>query len=171
MLNQLEGLSYTIKEYLKTNGQYPISKKILSGDEIISSCNTIIDVLNQPTSIFRQADKYKLELANAETNLKADSIKLNDLVKHENQILKEIDEIDKKNDELGIPIFNALIQQKLLNTDDVQINRYKNYIPDNIPWKNDEIPDFEFSASEFLKTFSISAITSLSVKRCISIDG
>lgn len=164
LVNQTEGLSHNIKEYLKTQGNYPKIENQTNGEEIIKSYDRVIESLNQIISIIKQNEKYKIDIITLEKRVTEDAQKLNDLKSNENQILAKIEELNIENNQLGIPIFNALIQRKLVKGNEVQINRYKNYIPDNIPWKNQEIPDFELSTLEFLETFNISAITSLSVK-------
>ncbi len=44
------------------------------------------------------------------------------------------------------------------------ISRYKNYLPDRVPWRADEIPIYKNNASSFLDVFRLNAVTNLSVK-------
>lgn len=44
------------------------------------------------------------------------------------------------------------------------ISRYKNYLPDRIPWKDNEISIYKNNASSFLDVFRLNAVTNLSVK-------
>lgn len=164
LVNQAEELPSKMKDYIKTQGAFPKIEEQLNGDDIINAYNKIIVLLNEVANHLKQIENDTARITELEKIIQNDFKSLSDLEAMENQITTAILSLEKQNEELGIPLFNALIQQQLCKADQVQINRYKNYVPDNIPWKNDEVADFEFSTFEFLKTFHIAAITSLSVK-------
>lgn len=164
LTNEAEGLPLAAKDYLKKHGWYPKIENQTNGTEIMKSFDLIIEALNQIITVLRKDEKYKADISVLENKIIDDTRKFNDLLSKEEQILAQIKSLTIDADNLGIPLFNSAILKKLTKGNEIQINRYKNYIPDNIPWRNDEIPDFEISTSEFLNTFNISAITSLSVK-------
>ncbi|MFN5309465.1 MAG: AAA domain-containing protein, partial [Candidatus Kapaibacterium sp.] len=62
------------------------------------------------------------------------------------------------------------IENKLFNASQPQINNYKDYLPDNIPWKNEEKAKFENATKNFLDVFNIISVTSLSAKTALPLS-
>ena len=52
-----------------------------------------------------------------------------------------------------------------------KITNYKNYLPDNIPWRREELSIFSNRTRCFLDVFKLSSVTSLSAKAAFPLDG
>jgi RecA/RadA recombinase len=61
-------------------------------------------------------------------------------------------------------VLKEKIENKLFNASQAQINNYKDYLPDNIPWRNEEMTAFANATKSFLDIFNIISVTSLSAK-------
>lgn len=52
-----------------------------------------------------------------------------------------------------------------------KIVNYKSYLPDNIPWRRDELPAFSTNTRSFLDVFRLASVTSLSAKAAFPLEG
>lgn len=135
-----------------------------NGSVIISTYNRLTQFIE--SGILLQEKKIGFEKAIEilktqlrETQSEAESIKAN-----ENELQNLISESRQTIDSLGTPLLDELIHKKIRNGNAAEINKFKDYIPDNIPWRSQEIPEFVETTKKFLETFNIIAITSLSIK-------
>lgn len=66
---------------------------------------------------------------------------------------------------LSTKLFNlAVLLQLKKDNASASISKFKNYLPDSIPWKTSEIPAYWKNAQSFLNVFRLNAVTNLSVK-------
>jgi superfamily I DNA and/or RNA helicase len=85
--------------------------------------------------------------------------------KDEPTILQTIKQNEQKIKELGVPLLTETIKCKLQKNYSIpNINNYKDYLPDNIPWRYEDVDYFIKATSSFLDIFNISCVTSLSAK-------
>lgn len=67
--------------------------------------------------------------------------------------------------EISVELFNLSVLLRLKEDNaSVSISRYKNYLPDRIPWRYDEIPSYLRNAQAFVNVFRLNSVTNLSVK-------
>lgn len=95
------------------------------------------------------------------------SKQLNDLKERKQNDLQELIDIEKQLPAFGLNLLNHTIQRKLYETEEDAIERYKSYLPSNIPWRQNDIPDFVEAATNFLDAFNAISVTSLSVKNAM----
>jgi superfamily I DNA and/or RNA helicase len=67
-------------------------------------------------------------------------------------------------------VLKEKIENKLFNASQAQINNYKDYLPDNIPWRNEEMTSFANATKNFLDIFNIISVTSLSAKASLPLS-
>lgn len=77
---------------------------------------------------------------------------------------KGYQEAESKLPGLGVNVLNSLCLNRLSECGSDVIERYLGYVPDNIPWKDQEIPKFTQTVNSLLNTFSAISVTSLSIK-------
>lgn len=67
--------------------------------------------------------------------------------------------------DISIELFNLAVLLRL-NEDNASaiISRYKNYLPDHIPWRNNEVGVYKDNAQAFSTIFRLNAVTNLSIK-------
>lgn len=73
----------------------------------------------------------------------------------------------------GLDLMKELIDAGLKRKDLVpRIVKYKNYLPNNIPWKRDEMKEFYCNAEAFIELFRLCSVTNLSIKNAFPLkDG
>lgn len=89
---------------------------------------------------------------------------LNELKASYKNDLLAIANIENELPALGLNLLNHTIQKRLYEAGEDSLERYRAYLPDNIPWKDFDIPDFVDAANNFLEIFNAISVTSLSVK-------
>lgn len=62
------------------------------------------------------------------------------------------------------------IENKLFNATPANINNYKDYLPNSIPWINEDLPPFINATKNFLDIFNIISVTSLSAKASLPLS-
>jgi len=65
---------------------------------------------------------------------------------------------------IGLDYLNNYILHKLDGANKVAISNYNFYIPDNIPWREEEVDNFGVASKNFLKDFSTVIVTNLAIK-------
>ena len=130
---------FIINLYKKAN---EISKKLISYSE-------------QKNEINNQVQTYKNEL----------TVLLNEKPSLEIEKMKLISGQERN----GLNYTNCFIQNKLSQLDTGHVQNYIDYIPNNIPWKEKEIPLFEKECGNFLEDFSAVCVTNLSIKNGFSL--
>lgn len=138
--------------------------ELKNGGAIISGHSKLVQFLEsgillqeKKISFEKAIEKLKVELRTIQTE--AETIRAS-----EPDLKRTILESQQTIDGLGTPLLDELIHLKIRNGNAVELNKFKDYIPDNIPWKRQEIPEFVETTKSFLETFNITAITSLSIK-------
>src|SRR5690606_4362279 len=67
-------------------------------------------------------------------------------------------------------VLKEKIENKLFNASQSHINNYRDYLPDNIPWRNEEMTAFSNATKNFLDVFNIISVTSLSAKASLPLS-
>lgn len=142
-----------------------------NGAKISETYNEVTKILNSISDYYTEHSKKENEI-----NLKTDEIKkVEDFItiinSQEPEILKIIDNCKIKIIEQSKVLLKEKIENKLFNASQAKINNYKDYIPDNIPWRNEEMTAFSNATKNFLDIFNIISVTSLSAKASLPLSG
>lgn len=137
----------------------------------------ISETYNEIIKIFNSVIEYCTNYSKIENELKLKSEELNKVENYISVINSQEQEILQLIHNCEIEIIGqskiALkekIENKLFNASQPQINNYKDYLPDNIPWKNEEKAKFENATKNFLDVFNIISVTSLSAKTALPLS-
>lgn len=174
LTNSFDLWNTDLKELAKKKNINISLEKLSNGGAIITSCITLIDFLSEGEKIciekdnFEQkTDKLESELVQIQSYLEQSITKLEEWKSKGKELYQKIECVQEEINELAIPLLNEKIQNKLADGDASVISNYIEYIPENVPWKNDEIPRFVNITRDFLDTFNIISVTSLSIKTSI----
>lgn len=131
--------------------------------ENLNLLSEIISNLNQLTALYNlnnQYEKSRDDVAN----------QLIDFNRIEDHLIQESKMIEENLVNLGRDYLDYYIQCKLASSDCSTINKYLKYLPDKIPWKKEELNDYFNSASNFIKIFNASTVTTLSIKNAFPLQ-
>ena len=115
---------------------------------------------------------YENDLAQCDTELKTlrqNQIEckrsIDSIIASHSQILNTIKVCINGIKDISLELFNLSVLSRL-REDNVSaiISRYKNYLPDRIPWRDNEMPIYKNDASSFLDVFRLNTVTNLSIK-------
>lgn len=175
-LGLIEDLPSSIKAELRDQNLTRSTDDFKNGKAIIEHSNQVITLLERICDWQRALQKENTRHSLTISNLRS---RLATIERNYNTVTEELEELTKKKSELNDSIRRAkgaliilgkqLVAAKILEIERGQgvaqkISSYKSYLPDNIPWKDDEIPDFICKSREFLSVCRLISVTSLSVK-------
>lgn len=135
-------------------------------ESLIKISDDVENTFNDKESFENDIKQYQVQLNQLETQLKLKEINLEKYLEQESEIKQNIKILQKEIEELGIPLLDEKINNKLTNANASTINQYSNYIPYkyNMSLGDEEIQLFMKYTELFLNTFNIVAVTNLSVK-------
>lgn len=91
--------------------------------------------------------------------------KISILTESYDNLLATISNCQKYISSIGLDIMRKSIKSNLASANSRNIiARYKNYLPDSIPWRREEIPKFIEDTKNFVNVFKLNAVTSLSIR-------
>ena len=182
LLNSVESYSYEVKLAISKLSLKTQVSDFKNGDEIIAQYQTVIN-------FFCKIQNLKQELSNEERVYSSDLNKLKkELTDKQNECIKiehEIDEITTQESDLqqiiehsrkeikiiGLDLLTAHIHHNKQQKDAQQrITNYRIYLPDSLPWKQQEIPTFIERTRSFLDIFNLISVTSLSIKGAFPLE-
>jgi superfamily I DNA and/or RNA helicase len=150
------------REYFKT-----IPNQIshfTTGAKILETYNHIIKSFDSIVDYYSQYTKIKIELETKIEELKKDENYINAVNSQEKVIKKIIADCEFEIINSSKEVLKEKIENKLFKSATPHINNYKDYLPDNIPWRYEDLPPFINAAKNFLEIFNINCVTSLSAK-------
>ena len=140
------------------------------GLKILETYNDIINQLESLTEYYFDYEKLKSEFDLANKEL----VKVEACVKtinvQELGIFKIIANCEIEIIEQSKVVLKEKIENKLFNASQAQINNYRNYLPDNIPWRDEEMTAFVNATKKILDIFNIISVTSLSAKASLPLS-
>lgn len=176
LLNCVESYSFEVKltmSKLSLKTQVASFKNI---DEIIIQYQTIIDffskIQNLKQELVIEDQAYSNDLNNLEKELinkQNEYIKIkdevNEITTRESNLQQIIECSRTKIKSIGSDLLTAHIHHNKQQKDARQkITNYRNYLPDNLPWKQQAVSTFIEHTCSFLDIFNLISVTSLSVK-------
>jgi len=135
-----------------------------NGEVIISSNKIIVTFIEAGMLLKEKKIDFENEIEKLKIQLKEATTEIGHISAIEPTLQKAILECQNSIDNMGISLFDEYVHKKIRDGNAANLNKFKEYIPDNIPWRREEIPEFVESTNSFLETFNITAITSLSIK-------
>lgn len=145
-------------------------------DELLNICDTIIrlgksikkvqvtlaEIEQRNKSAISSNDKCLSETQNEQEECQR---KISILTESYDNLLATISNCRKYISSIGLDILHNTIKSNLVSANSRnKLARYKNYLPDSIPWRREEIPTFINDAKNFVNVFKLNAVTSLSIK-------
>jgi hypothetical protein len=135
-----------------------------NGAVIISTHNKLVQFIESGILLQEKKIAFEKAIEKLKSQLQETQSEIENIRAIETDLQNGIIESQHILDSLGTPLLDELIHKKLRNGNAAELNNFKDYIPDNIPWMRQEIPEFVETTKSFLETFNITAITSLSIK-------
>lgn len=175
-LGHIEDLSSSIRAELRDQNLTRSTDDFKDGKAIIEHSNQVITLLERICDWQRELQKENTRHSSTVSNLRSRHATLE---RDYNTFAEELEELTKKKSELIYSIRRSkdalinlgpqLVAAKIAEIEREQgaaqkISSYKSYLPDNIPWKDNELPVFIRRSREFLSVCRLISVTSLSVK-------
>jgi len=182
ILNAIEQYAFEIKNYIQQEQKLNLQfSDLKNGDDIIGLYQKLIGIFSNAIAYSQKYAKLESDFTIANTALSSELTKsqkefsdskkiVEETTKNEPIILQIIKQNEQKIKELGVPLLTESIKCKLQNDSIPNINNYKDYLPDNIPWQSNAVGYFVNSTNAFLNIFNISCVTSLSAKNAFPLE-
>jgi superfamily I DNA and/or RNA helicase len=164
IINTVEQYPFEIRNYLQTQNLKSQLVEFRKGDDIIQLYSQLITLFTKAIAYIQNYLQFENDLNNLKSELAVIKIAIDEITTNESTILSEIEKSKQEIGKLGKPLLVELIKNKIKNSPTPIINNYKDYLPDNIPFRNNEIVHFIDSTKSFIDFFNITSVTSLSAK-------
>ena len=178
LLNEIERFPLVLKKY-SSNTKFDLCSKITD----FKDYTILITQIRRWHDLIDKGMSFKEELSNEQnrySRIKSNAERaLSQLKNEKKQKEKDLDvlnnampSINAKMDEgkkwikdNGLMMLSAYIHHYKLSDNSIRlINGYKSYLPDQIPWKDEEYSLFVNKTKDFLNIFRLCSVTSLSTK-------
>lgn len=175
-LGYIEDLPLSIRAELRGQNLTRSTDDFTDGKAIIEHSNQVITLLERicdwQRALSKENTRHSTTISTLRTSLEAIDRKyttqaeeLEDLIKKKSELIFSIRRSKDKLINLGPELVFAKISELEREQGAAQkISSYKCYLPDNIPWKDNELPVFISRCREFLSICRLISVTSLSVK-------
>lgn len=175
-LGYVEDLPFSIKAELRDRNQVYSLEEFESGNLIVEKSAQMISILERIIDYFRVLDKEKSRHFKAISNLNSSLASVDGRY---NALATELEALSAKKVDFIYSIQSAktalinlgpqLIAAKISEIErngsaSDKISTYKSYLPDSIPWKDNELTAFIRKTKDFLSVCRLISVTSLSVK-------
>ncbi len=178
LLNEIERFPLALKNY-SSNTKFELCSEIND----FKDYTILITQIRKWRDLIKKGMSFKEELSNEQTRYsraKSNAERILNQLKNEKQqrendlgvlnnalpsINAKIDEGKKWINDNGLKMLSTYIHHYKLSDNSIRlINGYKNYLPDQIPWKDVEYSLFVNKTKDFLNIFRLCSVTSLSTK-------
>lgn len=163
LYNGLNNFDKDIKSFL--NDYNPI---VTQDKSFIVSFITYIEFLiefsKESKNVNQKNAKIKNELNTLKNEIDEKENELKSLLAIEKEIIHQKEKILSNIHFKGLNYLNSNILRKLDKSNKASISSYSFYIPDNIPWKEEDIDKFSQASNNFLRDFSAIIVTNLTIK-------
>lgn len=177
VMNDLLNLPISISRVIENKTGIRSVSDITNMVDLLSLCNTTNCVLCRILDYWGSVSKLEKKYNTVITDLRHKIEQLKQLISQQKSEYAEIemiydqicDSVRSTKDEItriGKNLLDLVVQSYLISEGSTSaISRYKSYLPDNIPWRWEDLSEYEKNADDFLKYFRLNAVTSLSVKK------
>ncbi|GGK71762.1 AAA domain-containing protein [Rufibacter glacialis] len=123
----------------------------------------ILELHKEQNAILSKQKNFDAELIGIEEKLAKARTELETLIEQRPTYIKEINEITADLPKKGLNAFSLKLDDDLCKINRSSIQSFLDFIPAKV-WKNEDILDFTLASGNFLKSFNIVCVTSLSIK-------
>ena len=170
ILNTIEQYPFEIRNYLQTKNLKSKLLEFRKGDDIIQLYSQLITLFSKVIAYIQDYLQLDNDLNNLKSELIVIKSTIDEVTANEVTILSEIENGKQEIGKLGKPLLIEIIKNKIKNSPTSIIYNYKQYLPDNIPYRYDEIDYFIKTTKLFLDIFNITSVTSLSAKAAFPLE-
>ena len=164
ILNIIEQYPFEIKHYIQTQNLKSQLSEFRNGYDIIHLYSQLITIFSNAIAYIQDDSRLKDELRIFQDKLAKNKRIAEEISTNESIILENIKKSKQEINELMKQLLVEQIKYKIKNSRIQDIINYKNYLPDGIPWRDEEIVHFIDATKLFLDIFNITSVTSLSAK-------
>lgn len=176
ILNNILSLPTTLREWIENESNIKQVSDVKDCDSLISLCKIELKHIKRIQSYCENLqklentyaisiDKNATKLNNTREKLKNTRTKIKNLADTQDKLIGTIDRAREYISSIGGDLIKNLVISRLTASNSRQaIAKYKNYLPDNMPWKNQDMSSFYVHAKDFIDVFRLNSVTSLSVK-------
>jgi len=148
-----------LKKFAEKQGIQVKLRDLKNGGVIISTHEKLVQFIESGILLQEKKIAFEKEIEKLKSQLQETQSEIENIRAIESDLQNRIKESQQILDSLGTRLLNELVHNKLRKGDAAELNKYKDYIPDNIPWNPQEIPEFVKTTKSFLETFNIIAIS------------
>lgn len=182
LLNDLLSLPSEIKECIEKNSGIRQVADVRNCDGLLNLCQVELEIVGRIKQylahMHAEKAKYDTSIRNNEIKSAAAKQKLDEtrnririLSDAQEQLLNTIKHAKDYISSISNDLLSGCIKSHLAKSDSRHIiARYKNYLPDNIPWKSQNIPSFAADARRFVDIFRLNSVTNLSIKNAYPME-
>lgn len=110
-------------------------------------------------------------ISSLQDSLSSNQSMINSINEKEYEIKNSIANASEKIKEMSAELIKVCIYSHLGDNGAIKdVMPFRNYLPDNIPWRSSDMPVFSSNVKRYLKVFPLNAVTSLSVKSAFPLD-
>lgn len=182
LLNLEEVLPVQLEDYVKHTRIHSDVKGFRKGSEIIEQNKKDIDnlreVLKFKSSYEDKKNSHCVKVSETQTELESaqhekyeNQIKISAINSEENAIKETLKKCSIETTKLSERILKSSIRHHLSEDGAARkVIPYRNYFPDNIPWRTSDFSTYCSNAKSFLHVFPLNAVTSLSIKGAFPLE-
>jgi rRNA-processing protein FCF1 len=176
LLNDILSLPIEVKDWIENESGIKQVSDVNNCSDLLRLCQIELSHIKRINSyrqnLGRLESKYSVSISDVEkklldenTKLNITKEKINSLANAQEQLLGTISRAREFITSISEDLFSNLIKSRLVASNTRQaIAKYRNYLPDNMPWNNQDISTFHEHAKEFIDAFRLNSVTSLSIK-------
>lgn len=175
-LDYIESLPSIIRAQLRDRKLTCSLEDFRTGQDIIQHADEVIRILErigdwinainiEKTRYSDKNNSLRKRLEKANRNYNVAAVEFEELSKIKNTLNYNISLSKEKIKNLGPQLLTAKIDQieKAIGSSH-KISSYKSFLPDKIPWKKEDVPNFILRCKDFLSVCRLISTTSLSIK-------
>lgn len=176
LLNDILSLPIEVKDWIENESGIKQVSDVNNCSDLLRLCQIELSHIKRINSyrqnLGRLESKYSVSISDVEkklldenTKLNITKEKINSLANAQEQLLGTISRAREFITSISEDLFSNLIKSRLVASNTRQaIAKYRNYLPDNMPWNDQDISTFYEHAKEFIDAFRLNSVTSLSIK-------
>ena len=186
-LNNLQQMPQQYIKMVEEKAQISCVADIKTGQDLISLYETekaIIDRIISCSSVFTKCETaYNSEKSTCDRELnslkeseKTCKSQIDQITAAYDNVIRAIEQSRESIKALSVELFKSAVSLRLnKDTAGARISKYKNYLPNGIPWSESKLGKKAYytyleTAQEFLDVFRLNAVTNLSIKNSYPLD-
>lgn len=163
LVSTFESWPYELKKLARELGIEVKSTDLTDGSTILSIYEKLLTFIEFGIQLIGKKINCEKEIQELRSQFTEDQNEIENIRANENGLKNTIITNEESLKDCGLPLLKELVHKKIREEDAAVLNRFKGYIPDYIP-EMSQIHGFVETTKDFLETFNITAITSLSIK-------